>query len=360
MIVATALAITCGFALAAPNQPTPPHVNIGWQLFNTKPRDTTLFLNPHSETLLRLPPLIGALPKSELRLAVLRVARLQAKAAARPASATGQIAVSPIAAEAIGRVAYAEAGNQGAAGIAAVVDTILNRARSPLFGHSIRALLDAPNQFETVTNAGGSWRKLPGLTLLQQVQYRTILGLIEAGGLRDISKGALYFQNTTLEADEAAKGEVSKAMIGFNGARPTTAIGAQTFYHAIPAIIPTGSALAHRNERQRLFVTKTGASVEPAGMFAPINQKMNVTMSHSAAVSAKASKSGPDVAKASASSSDHPGGTSVTSSIPRATAAGERLRSSATNRAEIAASSASSGSIFSFNDAKPVAPSEVP
>jgi hypothetical protein len=84
--------------------------------------------------------------------------------------------------EAIGRVAYAEAGNQGEEGIAAVIFTILNRVSSGQFQDSVQGVIDAPNQFEPATRAGG-WRYLPPLDLTQSIQFETILNLILAGWL---------------------------------------------------------------------------------------------------------------------------------------------------------------------------------
>ena len=86
--------------------------------------------------------------------------------------------------EAIGRVTYAEAGNQGEEGIAAVIFTILNRVNSGQFGSSVQGVIDAPNQFEPATRAGG-WRYLPPLDQCQSVQFETILNLILAGWLPD-------------------------------------------------------------------------------------------------------------------------------------------------------------------------------
>ncbi len=96
--------------------------------------------------------------------------------------------------EAIGRVTYAEAGNQGEEGLAAVIFTILNRVNSGQFGSSVQDVIDAPNQFEPATRAGG-WRYLPPLDQTQSVQFETILNLILAGWLPDLTNGALFFQN---------------------------------------------------------------------------------------------------------------------------------------------------------------------
>jgi Cell Wall Hydrolase. len=163
-----------------------PRVTLGLSSHQTSAVDTTIFLSAHGETTLRLHRDLMSTPKQNAPTA---------KTTDKGDAPTHRVTISQIDADAIGRVAYAEAGNQGPAGLMAVIDTILNRARSGAFPRSIRALLDAPNQFQTVTDAGGSWRNLPPLTLMQQVQYRTILDLINAG-VCAISPKALSISRT--------------------------------------------------------------------------------------------------------------------------------------------------------------------
>jgi spore germination cell wall hydrolase CwlJ-like protein len=133
--------------------------------------------------------------------------------------------------EAIGRVAYAEAGNQGEEGIAAVIFTILNRVSSGQFQDSVQDVIDAPNQFEPATKAGG-WRYLPPLDLTQSIQFETILNLILAGWLPDPTQGALFFQNTRIVAARAAAGVVSPNLVDFGGTPPVAEIGDHRFYDA--------------------------------------------------------------------------------------------------------------------------------
>ena len=131
--------------------------------------------------------------------------------------------------EAIGRVTYAEAGNQGEEGIAAVIFTILNRVNSGQFGSSVQGVIDAPNQFEPATRAGG-WRYLPPLDSWQSVQFETILNLIVAGRLPDLTGGALFFQNARIVAARAARGTVSSSLVDFGGTPPVAEIGDHSFY----------------------------------------------------------------------------------------------------------------------------------
>ena len=131
--------------------------------------------------------------------------------------------------EAIGRVTYAEAGNQGEEGLAAVIFTILNRVNSGQFGNSVQGVIDAPNQFEPATRAGG-WRYLPPLDQTQSVQFETILHLILAGWLPDLTNGALFFQNARIVAARAARGAGSSYLVDFGGTPPVAEIGDHRFY----------------------------------------------------------------------------------------------------------------------------------
>jgi hypothetical protein len=131
--------------------------------------------------------------------------------------------------DAIGRVTYAEAGNQGEEGLAAVVFTILNRVNSGQFGGSVQDVIDAPNQFEPATRAGG-WRYLPPLDQSQSIQFETILNLILAGWLPDLTNGALFFQNARIVAARAARGAGSSYLVDFGGTPPVAEIGDHRFY----------------------------------------------------------------------------------------------------------------------------------
>lgn len=131
--------------------------------------------------------------------------------------------------EAIGRIAYAEAGNQGEEGIAAVIFCVLNRVNSGLFQSSVQAVIDAPNQFEPATRVGG-WRRLPPLDYSQSIQFDTVLNLILAGRLPDLTNGALFFQNANIVAARVARGSVSPYLVDFGGTVPVAEIGNHRFY----------------------------------------------------------------------------------------------------------------------------------
>ena len=141
--------------------------------------------------------------------------------------------VSPAAArEGIARVAYAEAGDQGDSGLAAVVYTILNRLHDGRWGDTIDSVLNAHAQFEPVLRAGGNWRSLPAVSTAAQARIDTILNLALDGRLPDLTKGARYFQNPAIVAGRARSGQVSQRLVNFGDSAPSAVIGAHSFYVA--------------------------------------------------------------------------------------------------------------------------------
>ncbi len=131
--------------------------------------------------------------------------------------------------DALGRIAYAEAGNQGQLGIIAVVYTIFNRVASGQFQSTIQDVIDAPNQFEPSTRVGG-WRNLPPLSGSRGVEFDSLLDQILAGNLPDPTNGALFFQNARIVAARAARGKGSWALVDFGGTPPVAEIGDHRFY----------------------------------------------------------------------------------------------------------------------------------
>ena len=93
----------------------------------------------------------------------------------------------------------------------------------------MQGVIDAPNQFEPATRAGG-WRYLPPLDQTQSVQFETILHLILAGWLPDLTNGALFFQNARIVAARAARGAGSSYLVDFGGTPPVAEIGDHRFY----------------------------------------------------------------------------------------------------------------------------------
>ncbi|MEW5688195.1 MAG: cell wall hydrolase [Pseudomonadota bacterium] len=137
---------------------------------------------------------------------------------------------APQAREAITRVAFAEAANQGDSGLAAVVYTILNRIEDGRWGSSVEAVLNAPGQFEPVMRAGGDWRGLRPATAAERARVETILNLALEGRLPDLTNGARFFQNPRIVAAREAAGAVSSGLTNFGGAPPSAVIGAHSFY----------------------------------------------------------------------------------------------------------------------------------
>ncbi len=145
-------------------------------------------------------------------------------------SGLGPLVAGPDAREAITRVAFAEAGNQGDSGLAAVVYTILNRVQDGRWGATVEAVVNARGQFEPVMRAGGDWRRLPASTVAQRARIETILNLALEGRLPDLTNGARFFQNPQIVADRASRGEVSEGLVNFGGTGPSAVIGAHSFY----------------------------------------------------------------------------------------------------------------------------------
>ncbi|MFN3710632.1 MAG: cell wall hydrolase [Alishewanella aestuarii] len=134
--------------------------------------------------------------------------------------------------DAIARVAFAEAANQGDSGLAGVVYTIINRLISGQWGNNITAVVNARNQFEPVQRAGG-WRQLPALSPTQRTRVDTIINLALEGRLPDLTNGALFFQNPDIVAAREADGAVSKGLTHFGGSTPSAVIRDHTFYASI-------------------------------------------------------------------------------------------------------------------------------
>lgn len=171
-------------------------------------------------------------------------------------SGLAPLVAGPDAREAITRVAFAEAGNQGDSGLAAVVYTILNRVQDGRWGATVEAVVNARGQFEPVMRVGGDWRRLPASTVAQRARIETILNLALEGRLPDLTNGARYFQNPQIVADRATRGEVSEGLVNFGGTGPSAVIGAHSFYvdvrsaggrgtgSAKPSSTPRGSSSA--------------------------------------------------------------------------------------------------------------------
>jgi len=179
--------------------------------------------------------------------------------------------------DAIARVAYAEAGNQGDSGLAGVVYTIVNRLIDGGFGAAVTEVLDAPGQFEPVGRAGG-WQRLPARSAVEQAHIDTILNLTLDGHLPDPTNGARYFQNPKIVASRVAAGTASVGMVDFGGQAPTATIKDHSFYDV------GGHASAARTVGTPLFVPVQtssspsgeglgdGAPQQPASLFVPLSR----------------------------------------------------------------------------------------
>ena len=198
-------------------------------------------------------------------------------------SGLAPLVAGPEAREAITRVAFAEAGNQGDSGLAAVVYTILNRVQDGRWGATVEAVVNARGQFEPVMRVGGDWRRLPASTVAQRARIETILNLALEGRLPDLTNGARFFQNPQIVADRATRGEVSEGLVNFGGTGPSAVIGAHSFYvdvrsaggrgtrSAKPSSTPRGSssAAAWQSAGGAIFVGDNRAAQDPSAVSSP-------------------------------------------------------------------------------------------
>lgn len=198
-------------------------------------------------------------------------------------SGLAPLVAGPDAREAITRVAFAEAGNQGDSGLAAVVYTILNRVQDGRWGATVEAVVNARGQFEPVMRVGGDWRRLPASTVAQRARIETILNLALEGRLPDLTNGARFFQNPQIVADRATRGEVSEGLVNFGGTGPSAVIGAHSFYvdvrsaggrgtrSAKPSSTPRGSssAAAWQSAGGAIFVGDNRAAQDPSPVSSP-------------------------------------------------------------------------------------------
>jgi hypothetical protein len=169
----------------------------------------------------------------------------------------------------VARVAYAEAGNQGDSGLAAVVYTILNRLQDGRWGASIDTVLNARSQFEPVMRAGGDWRGLPPVSAAQRARIDTILNLALEGRLPDLTHGARFFQNPTIVERRARAGTVSAPLVNFGGQTPSAIIGAHSFYIGQDGEggtrVHTGPGAGRQSSEFALFVGENRASTAGHG-----------------------------------------------------------------------------------------------
>ena len=171
----------------------------------------------------------------------------------------------PSARDAMARVAFAEAGNQGTSGLAGVVYTVLNRLSDGHWGNTVEDVVNAPGQFEPVMRAGGKWSNLPPVTAAQEARINTIVALAIEGRLPDLTGGARYFQNRDTVAARARTGQVSPSLIDFGGAAPSATIGAHTFY-------AEAKGLPHRSQHHSVAHSAAWRGWHSAITFTPSTQ----------------------------------------------------------------------------------------
>jgi hypothetical protein len=186
--------------------------------------------------------------------------------------------------DALGRLAYAEAGNQGEEGLAAVLYAVLNRLGSGQFGSDIKAVIEAPGQFEPVERVGGHWRNLPPLSTKQVAAIETILGLMQQGRLPDLTHGATFFQNPQIVAARETAGQVRAGLTNFGNQRPIAVVRDHAFFgqlgsggspatgngHHAHLVYPPGMVPTFRVER-----VAAGTPTNPRGVMYRITAAAN-------------------------------------------------------------------------------------
>lgn len=195
---------------------------------------------------------------------------------ARLAAVTPMVS-EPVARDAIARVAYAEAANQGDTGLAGVVYTVLNRLMDGSFGGDLTAVLDAPHQFEPVAKAGG-WQRLPTRSAVEQAHIDTIINLALDGRLPDPTNGARYFQNPAIVSARAEAGTVSSALVNFGGQKPVAVIRDHAFYATggggtrQAAVPPSLFVPVQTGSDGAPIAASQPSSSQPPSLFVPLNR----------------------------------------------------------------------------------------
>lgn len=160
-----------------------------------------------------------------------------------------EIRVTPTERQAIAMVAHAEAANQGDAGLAGVVYTILNRSIQGQFGEGIIGVINKPWQFEPVQKAGG-WENLPTVTPEFSARIDTIINLAIDGYLPDLTYGSLFFQNPAIVSKREQAGEVSKGLTNFGGVAPVVTIRDHSWYSRVLPENKETQALGINNNKE--------------------------------------------------------------------------------------------------------------
>lgn len=154
-----------------------------------------------------------------------------------------RVAITPSDFDALCRVAQSEVGHFGkygnaqlAGGLAAVVDTIINRTAHKGYSNSLQAVIDQPFQFSAI-NTIGTWKNLPAA----RTDVSTIIGehlRFRATGGACTVKGATHFLNPYLSSANALAtwgnfvvsnpvavfGNDAKKDVHYHGFAPNTAL----------------------------------------------------------------------------------------------------------------------------------------
>jgi hypothetical protein len=81
-----------------------------------------------------------------------------------------------------------------------------------------------------VARFGGSWRRLPPLSVRQLATIETILDLIQQGRLPDPTHGATSFQNPQIVSAREAAGQVRVGLTNFGNQQPIAVVRDHSFF----------------------------------------------------------------------------------------------------------------------------------
>jgi hypothetical protein len=149
------------------------------------------------------------------------------------------------------RITWAEARGEPRLGRAGVIFVVLNRVASTRFPNSVRAVIDAPGEFEPVKDAAGkSVAGLPAPGAADSEAISDIIEEIAKGGMQDPSNGATFFQNVRITQERGTEFA--------SGTPPTAVIGRHSFFDRYKANDPVKVA------RWRLTTPASRAATQPA------------------------------------------------------------------------------------------------
>lgn len=148
------------------------------------------------------------------------------------------IRLNPTSRDRLLRMAVAEAGQLGVPGMAAVIDTIFNRASHPYFqqhagGGTVDQIMTADGQFEPWSRYDRDWENFP-VTDELMAQAGQALDAVIAGNADLPFEGSLFFQNRSVTGERGTDFHNADAYLGDIGTSPVS----HSHYGALPGMSP--------------------------------------------------------------------------------------------------------------------------